>query len=81
MRLVCEQRNESTQRNLLRDADLPLAKAMDIVQGKESAERNAKSFKNLEVVVQKLVSPLKELIRSPCYWCGRPNHDAKECRF
>ena len=48
-----------TQRSLLGEADITLAKALDIAQGREAAERNAKSFKNPEVVVQKVVSSTK----------------------
>ena len=41
-RLVWGLQNESTQRGFLSEADLTLAKAMDIAQGREAAERNAK---------------------------------------
>ena len=34
------------------------------------------------MVVQKLVSSTKGAeTQTPCYHCGRPNHDAKDCRF
>ena len=36
-------------------------KAMDLAQGREAAQCNAKSFKNPEVVVQKIGPLLKEL--------------------
>ena len=52
--LVVDQ-NANTQRSLLGEADLTLVKAMDISQGGEAAERNTKSFKNPEVIVQKVV--------------------------
>ena len=39
-------------------------------------------FKDLEVVVEKVISSTNGAeIRTPCYHCGRPNHDAKDCRF
>ena len=44
-RLVCGLRNASTQRSLLGEADITLAKSMDIAQGREAAERNAKSVR------------------------------------
>ena len=75
-------RNESTQRSLLGEADLILANVMDIAQGREAAKPNAKSFKNPEVIVQNVVSCTKGAeTRTQCYWCGRPKHEAKNCRF
>ena len=49
-RLVCGLRNDTTQRSLLGEADLTLAKAIDLAQEREGAECNEKLFKNLEVV-------------------------------
>ena len=70
------------RQSLLGEADLSLAKAMDTAKGREAAERNAKSFKNQEVVVQKVVSSTKGAETwISCYRCGRPNHNAKDCRF
>ena len=56
-RLICGLWNESTQRIFLGEADL----TMDIAQGKESDECNAKSLKNQGLVLLKVVPPLKEL--------------------
>jgi len=47
-RLVCGLRNETIQRKLLSEADLTLARAIEISQGMEAAEKNAKSLKKGE---------------------------------
>ena len=60
-RLICGLRNKSNQQSLLGEADLTLAKTMDIAQGRESDECNAKSLKNQGLVLLKAVPPLKEL--------------------
>ena len=43
-RLVCGIRSESIQKRLLAEADLTLKKAVELAQGMEAAERNAKSL-------------------------------------
>ena len=63
--LICGLRNESTQRILLGEADLTLAKTMDIAQGREADECNAKSLKNQGVVVLKVVSYGHHVILRP----------------
>ena len=40
-RLVCGLRNEGTRKRLLSEADLTLAKALELAQGFEAAEKNA----------------------------------------
>ena len=92
-RLVCGLRSESTQRRLLAEKDLSLQKAMEIAQGMEAADRNAKSLKGSTLAIHKVrslptapkhKSPNQkptEHSRTPCYRCGRSNHDQKDCRF
>ena len=92
-RLVCGLRSESTQRRLLAEKDLSLQKAMEIAQGMEAADRNAKSLKGSTPAIHKVrslptapkhKSPNQkptEHSRTPCYRCGRSNHDQKDCRF
>ena len=57
-RLVCGLRSESIQKKLLSEADLTLQRALEIAQGMESAERNAKALQqeNWEVPVNKVVA-------------------------
>ena len=50
-RLVCGLRNEGTRKRLLSEADLTLAKALELGQGCEAAEKNAQHFKETEVAV------------------------------
>ena len=91
--LVCGLRSESSQRRLLAEKDLSLQKAMEIAQGMEAADRNGKSLKGPAPTIHK-VRPLPtaqkhkspnqtttEHSRTPCYRCGRSNHDQKDCRF
>ena len=73
-RLVCGLRNEAIQRKLLTEADLTLATAQKLSQGMEAAEKNAKSLKQAEPVVNKLST-------KPCYRCGKVNFDQRDCRF
>ena len=53
-RLVCGFRSESIQRRLLAEKDLTLSKAVEIAQGMEAAENNAKSLKGTMEAVHKL---------------------------
>ena len=52
---------------------------MELAQAIEAADQNAKAMKGTEAAVQKLTVSSKH--RSPCYRCGKSNHDAKDCRF
>ena len=93
-RLVCGLRNESVQRRLLGVKDLTLQQAMEISQGMEAADHNAKSLKGSEAAVHKLQThhdaprrqtPTRNTTTHtkpiPCYRCGRSSHDQKDCRF
>ena len=75
-RLVCSLCAESIQKRLLTEADLTLKKALELAQGMEAADRNAKSLKTPETSVQKGAGS-----STPCYRCGRSNHNPKDCRF
>ena len=84
-RLVCGLRNEGIQRRLLAEAKLTLARALEIAQGMEAAERNAQSLKGSEVAVHKMNTSREPATqrpptRAPCYRCGRATHDPKDCR-
>ena len=75
-RLVCGLRNEGIQKKLLTEADLTLARAIELSVGMESAERNARSLKGTETTIKTVSSSNR-----PCYRCGRKSHDQKDCRF
>eukprot|EP00731_Ephydatia_muelleri_P019911 Em0012g736a len=56
-RLVCWLRNEGTRKRLLSEADLTLAKELELAQGFEAAEKNAQKFKETEVAVHLVAKP------------------------
>ena len=81
-RLVCGLRNEGIHRRLLAEAKLTLARALEIAQGMEAAERNAQSLKGSEAAVHKMntseePATQRPPTRAPCYRCGRATHDRK----
>ena len=77
-RLVCGIRNENIQRRLLAEADLSLARALELAQSMEAAERNAKSLKSTETTVVYKMNIKRTQAHLPCYRCGRSNHDPKD---
>ena len=90
-RLVCGLRNTGIQKRLLSEASLTLAKAGEIAQGMEAAEKNAKRLQGGEAVhvpVNKVI-PRREKTEGPgwrkqekpCYRCGRSGHVPSACRF
>ena len=77
--LIWGVRSESIEKKLLSETNLTLANAMELAQAIEAADQNVKAMKGTEAAVQKLTVSSKH--RSPCYRCGKSNHDAKDCRF
>lgn len=82
-RFVCGLSNEATQKRLLTEQNLDLAKALEVAQAMEAALKNALQFKDLSVgcvkldpkvsqVAEKQVTPC----RNACYRCGKNNHVA-----
>ena len=53
-RFVCGIRSESIQRSLLTEKDLTLARAIELAQGMEAAEKNAQCFKGTEATIQRI---------------------------
>ena len=88
-RLVCGLRNTGIQKRLLSEANLTLAKAGEIAQGMEAAEKNAKRLQGGEAVPVNKVIPRREKTdgpvwrkqEKPCYRCGRSGHVPSACRF
>lgn len=85
-RFVCGVRSEAIQKKLLTEAELTIARAQEIAQGMESADKNAKDLKSSPEAtiratenVNLATASSKEKLR-PCYRCGRW-HDAKQCKF
>ena len=89
-RLVCGLRNTGIQKRLLSEANLTLAKAGEIAQKMEAAEKNAKRLQGRETVpVNKVIRqgerrPMAlygEIRRSHVLCCGRSGHVPSSCRF
>ena len=84
-RLVCGLRSESIQKRLLTEDNLTFAKAYDLAQGMEAADKNSKSLQGGDGIVQKITRPSQKPKdkggRDACYRCGKQNHTAKECKF
>ena len=85
-RLVCGLRNNSIQKRLLSEANLTLAKAGEIAQGMEAAERNAKRLQGGEgASVYRMAphggKPSTASANKPCYRCGGTDHAPSACRF
>ena len=83
-RLVCGIRSESAQKRLLSEADLTLKKAMELAQGMEAADKNAKSLKESDPAIRQITKfkpNTQSTYRKPCSRCGKTNHDAQNCRF
>ena len=55
---------------------ITLKKALELAQSMKAAYRNTKSLKTPETLVQKVSGS-----STPCYRCGRSNHNPKDCRF
>ena len=80
--VACQTKQPLTEQNL------DLAKALEVAQAMEAAQKNALQFKDLSVgrvkldpkvsqVAEKQVTPC----RNACYRCGKNNHVANKCKF
>ena len=56
-RLVCGLKNEGVQKRLLTYTDLILAKAVEVAQSMEAAERDTQEMKGSELAVRKVTTP------------------------
>ena len=88
-RLVCGMRHKGIQQRLLSEFGLTLTKAIEIAQGMEAAERNARKLQNGDTQytdevhkVEGSHSQREEQQRGKaCYRCGATDHLASTCRF
>ena len=93
-RLVCGLKSEVIQKRLVVVKDLTFNDALDMAQGMEAVDHNAK---DLEVADVSSVHQLKSRLRpqtnpqstpitkarnsQSCYRCGKTNHQPHRCRF
>lgn len=77
-RLVCGLRSESIQRKLLAEVDLTLKRAVELAQGMEAAERNARALKGGETAIHRIAT---SRVTGPCYRCGQIGHAPNNCKF
>lgn len=69
---MCGMRNANMQKRLLTEADLTFKRALELTQGMEAAEKNAKTLKGTEVAVKQVSIPQRGRESSgtpqtPCY--------------
>ena len=80
-RLVCGLREESTQRALLTENELTLARALEIAQSREAVLMNAQRLKEPSLTVKKVITRTDTTISSKCTRCGSSKHLADRCPF
>ena len=94
-RFVCGIRSEAIQRSLLTETDLTLARAIELAQGMEAAEKNAQSFKghSSDSPMQRVHAQrgaaannpgrrqVPPMFDKPCHRCGKKNHSPADCRY
>ena len=78
-RFVCGINDKRTQKRLLTEEDLTLAKAVALAQGTEAAEINAQQFKEPEIAVKAIGAANKR--KEPCLRCGKESHVSERCHY
>ena len=79
-RFVCGVRNETMQKKLLTEDGLTVARALEIAQSIEAADKNSRELKGSDVTLQDSLKFAGASKLRPCHRCGR-RHDAKTCKF
>ena len=79
-RFVCGLKSEAIQRRLLSEEKLLLKKAVETALAMESAEKNTKSLKP-SLDSAGIYRDRHNAKSSPCYRCGRKDHDSQDCQF
>lgn len=78
-RFVCGIKDERTQKRLLTEEDLTLAKAVVLAQGREAAEINAQQVKEPELAVKAIGAANKRT--EPCSRCEKESHVSDRCHY
>ena len=89
-RLVCGMKDPATQRRLLAESKLTLAKALEIAQGMEAAAKQAQQLTNEMSTPAHSINfqnrrqgerKNQRYEQTRCWRCNGQNHRASECRF
>lgn len=78
---MCGLREESTQRALLTENELTLARALEIAQSREAVLMNAQRLKEPSLTVKKVTTRTDTTMSSKCIRCGSSKHLADRCPF
>ena len=89
-RIVCGLRSEATQKRLLMEGDIDLARTVEIARSMETAHKDAQSLKSnaADLAVGKITEASKRTsgsknAESPsktCYRCSKTGHVGRECK-
>ena len=89
-KFVCGLKSEQTQKSLLAEEGLTLAKAVEKAQAKETAARDARNLKGqgpttmsgvLQLSTTNTMKGSAQVKGKPCFRCGRKGHEGKDCKF
>lgn len=79
-RFVCGLRNETTQKQLLTEADLTFKRAVDIAKGNKAVDKKSQQLQKPKAVDVSKVTHNSQPVRS-CYRCGKEGHSPSACHF
>ena len=77
---MCGLCNEATQKLLLAEDKLTMARVLEVGASMEATHKNAKELKG-SVAATAVMNIAKCKSKQPCYRCGRSGHGSQECRF
>ena len=87
-RLVCGINDDAMQKRLLAEPRLTYARAVELAQALERADKNVKELKprgkgaesSMQTSAQAGVEQVHQVTEQSCYRCGKPGHLASKCR-
>ena len=88
-RFVCGMKLESTQKKLLAERDLTLARAQELARGMEVAAQDTRDMRHLAVGADKIhhtdtsgaSGSGNSTPAGSCHRCGKSDHDGRACKF
>ena len=92
-RFVCGMKSESTQKKLLAERDLTLARAQELARGMEVASQDTRDMRHLAVGASGSTDKIHHTDTSgasgsgnstpagSCHRCGKGDHDGRACKF